>query len=79
MFSTNNGINETMTTSSNNLLSVLSCFNFLNAYLIRDTNGWCPFCERVWVAIRAKGIPYQETTVSLQNKPEWYVQDVLLF
>lgn len=45
----------------------------------RDTNGWCPFCERVWVAIRAKGIPYQETLVPLQNKPEWYVQDVLLF
>ncbi|OEU21517.1 glutathione S-transferase [Fragilariopsis cylindrus CCMP1102] len=44
--------------------------------LYRDTNGWCPFCERVWVAIRAKGIPYQETTVSLQNKPEWYKQMV---
>jgi len=42
--------------------------------LYRDTNGWCPFCERVWVALRAKNIPYQETLVSLQNKPEWYKQ-----
>ena len=42
----------------------------------RDTNGWCPFCERVWLAIRAKGLPYQETLVSLQNKPEWYKQMV---
>lgn len=40
--------------------------------LYRDTNGWCPFCERVWVALRAKGIPYAEQVVSLQNKPEWY-------
>jgi len=40
--------------------------------LYRDTNGWCPFCERVWVAIRAKGIPYRERLVSLQNKPDWY-------
>ena len=22
--------------------------------LYRDTNGWCPFCERVWVALEAK-------------------------
>lgn len=40
--------------------------------LYRDTNGWCPFCERVWVILRAKGIPYDEQLVSLQNKPEWY-------
>eukprot|EP00545_Synedropsis_sp_CCMP1620_P002887 CAMPEP_0119008036 /NCGR_PEP_ID=MMETSP1176-20130426/3419_1 /TAXON_ID=265551 /ORGANISM="Synedropsis recta cf, Strain CCMP1620" /LENGTH=494 /DNA_ID=CAMNT_0006960293 /DNA_START=55 /DNA_END=1539 /DNA_ORIENTATION=+ len=40
--------------------------------LYRDTNGWCPFCERIWVALRAKGIPYRESLVSLQNKPDWY-------
>ncbi|EJK74264.1 hypothetical protein THAOC_04066, partial [Thalassiosira oceanica] len=40
--------------------------------LFRDTNGWCPFCERVWVLLRAKGIPYDEQLVSLQNKPDWY-------
>jgi glutathione S-transferase len=38
----------------------------------RDTNGWCPFCERIWIALRAKGIPYKESLISLQNKPEWY-------
>ncbi|KAL7545985.1 hypothetical protein ACHAWF_009332 [Thalassiosira exigua] len=40
--------------------------------LYRDTNGWCPFCERVWLVLRAKGIPYEEQLVSLQNKPDWY-------
>lgn len=40
--------------------------------LYRDTNGWCPFCERIWIILRAKGIPYDEQLVSLQNKPDWY-------
>lgn len=40
--------------------------------LYRDTNGWCPFCERVWVILRAKGISYDEQLISLQNKPSWY-------
>jgi len=40
--------------------------------LYRDTNGWCPFCERIWLVLRAKGIPYDEQLISLQNKPEWY-------
>mmetsp|Transcript_36858 Transcript_36858/g.89312 ORF Transcript_36858/g.89312 Transcript_36858/m.89312 type:complete len:648 (+) Transcript_36858:4705-6648(+) len=40
--------------------------------LFRDTNGWCPFCERVWLALEVKGIPYQEQLINLQNKPEWF-------
>jgi len=40
--------------------------------LYRDTNGWCPFCERIWLILRAKGIPYDEQLISLQNKPSWY-------
>lgn len=40
--------------------------------LYRDTNGWCPFCERVWLALEIKGLPYTETLVNLQNKPQWY-------
>ena len=40
--------------------------------LYRDTNGWCPFCERIWVVLRAKGISYEEQLISLQNKPDWY-------
>lgn len=42
--------------------------------LYRDTNGWCPFCERVWLALRAKNVPFDECLISLQNKPEWYKQ-----
>ena len=42
----------------------------------RDTNGWCPFCERVWVCIRAKNLPYQERLIPLFDKPEWYKEMV---
>ena len=40
--------------------------------LYRDTNGWCPFCERVWIAVREKGIPYDEVLINLYDKPQWY-------
>jgi len=42
--------------------------------LYRDNNGWCPFCERVWVALLVKGIPFDERTLSLQKKPAWYLE-----
>jgi glutathione S-transferase len=40
--------------------------------LYRDTNGWCPFCERVWLCVRAKNLPYRERLINLQDKPEWF-------
>lgn len=40
--------------------------------LYRDTNGWCPFCERVWVALRVKQISFRESLINLQDKPQWY-------
>ena len=36
----------------------------------------CPFCERVWLALLVKGIPFEEKTLSLQNKPQWYLDKV---
>lgn len=40
--------------------------------LFRDTNAWCPFCERVWLALEHKGIPFEQEYVDLMDKPEWY-------
>jgi glutathione S-transferase len=42
----------------------------------RDSNGWCPFCERVWIALEIKGIPYKESFVHLRNKPDWFLEMV---
>lgn len=41
--------------------------------LYRDTNSWCPFCERVWFALEEKGIPFETEFIDLSNKPQWYL------
>lgn len=40
--------------------------------LYRDTNAWCPFCERVWLALEHKGVEYDTVLIDLRNKPDWY-------
>lgn len=40
--------------------------------LYRDTNSWCPFCERVWFALEEKQIPFETEFIDLSNKPKWY-------
>ena len=42
--------------------------------LFRDTNAWCPFCQKVWMALLEKGIPFDSVLIDLQNKPDWYSQ-----
>lgn len=42
--------------------------------LYRDTNAWCPYCQKVWMALLEKGIPFDTVLVSLQNKPAWFSQ-----
>ena len=44
--------------------------------LFRDTNAWCPFCERVWLALLEKGVPFDVTFIDLRDKPEWYLDMV---
>lgn len=41
--------------------------------LYRDTNSWCPFCERVWFALEEKQIPFDVEFIDLSNKPQWYL------
>lgn len=40
--------------------------------LYRDSNSWCPFCERVWFALEEKGIPFTTEFINLSDKPKWY-------
>jgi glutathione S-transferase len=68
-------INPDISTNANadtSLSSSLSLEQQPVLTLYRDTNGWCPFCERVWLCICAKQLPYRERLVNLQNKPDWY-------
>jgi hypothetical protein len=38
----------------------------------RDTNGWCPYCARVWLALEEKGIEYDSVLIDLYAKPDWW-------
>ena len=40
--------------------------------LYRDSNSWCPFCERVWFALEEKQIPFETEFINLSDKPKWY-------
>ena len=40
--------------------------------LYRDTNAWCPFCERVWLYLIEAGVEHDTAFIDLRAKPEWY-------
>ena len=42
--------------------------------LYKDTNSWCPYCERVMLALEEKEIPYQVEFIDLSSKPQWYLE-----
>jgi glutathione S-transferase len=44
--------------------------------LYKDTNSWCPYCERVMFALEEKEIPYQVEYIDLGSKPQWYLDMV---
>jgi hypothetical protein len=45
--------------------------------LFRDRNGWCPYSERVWLAMTVKGLDFDEILINLQGgKPMWYSEVV---
>ncbi|WIA20134.1 hypothetical protein OEZ85_005984 [Tetradesmus obliquus] len=38
------------------------------------TTWSCPYAQRTWIALNAKGIQYSKVFVDLTNKPEWFFQ-----
>lgn len=40
--------------------------------IYRDEEGSCPYVGRVWLALEAKKIPYNEKLINLFDKPSWY-------
>eukprot|EP00958_Prasinococcus_capsulatus_P024765 scaffold3918_cov338-Prasinococcus_capsulatus_cf.AAC.3 len=41
--------------------------------LYRDTNSWCPFCQRVWMCLLEKGLEFETVQINLRDKPQWYL------
>lgn len=45
--------------------------------LYRDSAAWCPYCQKVWICLEEKRIPYKCKTVPLNaygDKPAWYTR-----
>ncbi len=47
--------------------------------LYRDHHAWCPYCQKVWLWLEEKRIPYRITKVTMfcyGQKEAWYLQKV---
>ena len=40
--------------------------------LCRERNGWCPYSERVWLALEVKKIDYDTILIDNMARPSWY-------
>ncbi|MGL5832005.1 MAG: glutathione S-transferase family protein [Waterburya sp.] len=59
-----------------NSLNQISSGQEVPVLLYKDTNSWCPYCERVVFALEEKEIPYQVEFIALDSKPQWYLDIV---
>lgn len=47
--------------------------------LYRDTAAWCPYCQKVWMMLEEKQIPYKIEKINMRSygdKPAWFLQKV---
>jgi len=68
---------------SNNSYSLLRLFDNdpkdIRVVLYRDNHAWCPYCQKVWLWLEWKRIPYQVKKATMRcygEKENWYLQKV---
>lgn len=47
--------------------------------LYRDHAGWCPYCQKVWMMLEEKKIPYRIERINMRSygdKPAWFLEKV---
>ena len=67
----------------NNPYSLLRLFNQpekeVRVTLYRDHHAWCPYCQKVWLWLELKKIPYKIKKVTMRcygEKERWYLKKV---
>lgn len=46
--------------------------------LYRDGSSWCPYCQKVWMQLEEKRIPYRVERINMRcygSKPAWFERD----
>ena len=47
--------------------------------LYRDHAGWCPYCQKLWMMLEEKQIPYRIERINMRSygeKPAWFLKKV---
>ena len=47
--------------------------------LYRDMAAWCPYCQKVWLLLEEKRIPYKLSKINMRSygdKPKWFLDKV---
>ncbi len=67
----------------NNPYSSLRLFNKSESEVLvtlyRDNHAWCPYCQKVWIWLELKKIPYRIKKVTMRcygDKEKWYLRKV---
>ena len=51
----------------------------LRVTFFRDNHAWCPYCQKIWLWLESKEIPYKVRKVTMHcygDKEDWYVKQV---
>jgi glutaredoxin len=51
----------------------------IRVVLYRDAAAWCPYCQKVWLLLEEKQIPFRIEKINMRSygdKPEWFLQKV---
>jgi len=47
--------------------------------LYRDAAAWCPYCQKVWLMLEEKQVPYKIERINMRSygdKPDWFMKKV---
>ena len=71
------------TNGENNSYALLRLFGHseetVRVILYRDNHAWCPYCQKVWLWLEWKRIPYKVKKITMRcygNKESWYLNKV---